>query len=485
MSKSIRNVAVLVTLIIVVGGLYWYQQSKKDETSSSTIKQSKVAENEPVQNKVVAKQAIIKPELNSAACTADPNWFPHSQTKRTNDAAFVSSSNCVFHQWAWQNFLWLTQDVNGEPRFMSFKSPESLLGLESEGFLPRMTKRDSNGSFDEFLQAGTDGIFVGHNNRAVYYSQYLDDTFVGFIEDNKLTNPDNLRALVKADPTTTFPITGTAGSMELKASWVIVDAGDDTSGMFTTETKVSKLRNGSNGIELDRDQVETVTVALVGFHIGGIVEGHPEMIWATFEHNRNAPNVKPGMNLEEPVSDQDFTFYTANTELADCNINYSSSNKLTLDETTQKLSPITQVCRQYQFGNEQGVNTGNDVNIASLNESVESLLDDEDVWKNYQEVGAIWFNKIDGLKPGMSLATDENLTGSLRLSNSTIETFTQVATTENNCFRCHNSLQQLPQTPGLEPLPASNLNISHALLNIYFWSQEDAQPVNTASGEES
>ena len=27
----------------------------------------------------------------------------------------------------------------------------------------------------------------------------------------------------------------------------------------------------------------------------------------------------------------------------------------------------------------------------------------------------------------------------------------------------------------LQPLPASNLNISHALQNIYFWSQEDAQ----------
>ncbi len=487
MSKSIRNVTVLVTLIIiVVACLYWYQQSKQGETSSEKINTPpKVTENKTVKNKATLEQETIKSVSKHSACTADPNWFPHSQTPRTNDAAFKSVSNCVFHQWAWQNFLWLTQDVGGQPRFMGFKSPESLLGLESEGFLPRMTKRDSNGSFDEFLQAGTDGIFVGHNNRAVYYSQYLDDTFVQFIEDNNLTNPGDLRALVEKDPTTSFPITGTEGAMELKASWVIVGEGDDTSGMFTTETKVSKLKNGSGGIELERDQVESVTVALVGFHIGGIVEGHPEMIWATFEHNRNAPNVKPGMTLEEPVSDQDFTFYTANTTLADCNVNYSSSNKLTLNEATQELSPITQVCRQYQFGNEQGVNAQNDANIASLNESVESFFNEEDVWKNYREVGAIWFNKIDGLKPGMSLATDENLTGSLRLSNSTIETFTQVATTENNCFRCHNSLQQLPQPPGLKPLPASNLNISHALMNIYFWSQEDAQPVNSASGEES
>lgn len=487
MSKSIRNVAVLVTLIVVVGGLYWYQQSNQDESSSKQLKNTpEKAGNSQVQNEVAIKPKVAsKAKALTSACLAETQWFPHSQTERTDDAAFVSSSNCVFHQWAWQNFLWLTQEVNGQPRFMSFKSPESLMGQEIEGMLPRMIKRDASGSFEEFLQAGTDGILIGHNNRAVYYSQYLDDTFVGFVKDNNLTNPNDLRALVEKDPTTTFPITGTAGAMELKASWMIVEPGDDTSGMFTTETEVYQLKNESNGIELNLDKTEKVTVALVGFHIGGIVAGHPEMIWATFEHKNNAPNVPTDLPLEQPVSDQDFTFYTANTTYENCNINYSSSNKLTLDTATQKFSPITQVCRAYEFGNQSGTNSGNDQNIASLNASVKALINDADVWKNYHEVGAIWFNKIDGLKPGMSLATDEDLTGSLRLSNSTIETFTQDATTENNCFRCHNTLQQLPQSPGLKPLPASNLNISHALMNIYFWSQKPNQIDIQASGEES
>ncbi|MCB0245902.1 MAG: hypothetical protein KDI12_20985, partial [Anaerolineae bacterium] len=188
---------------------------------------------------------------------------------------------------------------------------------------------------------------------------------------------------------------------------------------------------------IDTSQTEVVTVALVGFHIAGIVAGHPEMIWATFEHQRNAPNVTPGLPLDQPVSDQDYTFYSANTPLAECNVNNTSDGLLKLDQQTQTLSPITQACRQYQFGNAAGVNTINDKNIQTLNASVAKLFDPTDVWKNYAEVGAVWFKGTNTLQPGLSIATDELLAGSLSLSNATIETFTQVASTENNCFRCH------------------------------------------------
>ncbi len=488
MSRSILYAAIIVALLTAVAVSYWYLQPEPAtpvKTEQNLTKQPPPATKKSASQESTTVEPAVAPKTvaASSSCTADPSWFPHSQTQRTNDAAFVSSSNCVFHQWAWQNFLWLTQEVNGQPRFLSFTSPESLLGMDAEGLMPRTLKSDAATPFDEFLQAGTDGIFVGHNNRAVYYSQYLDDTFVTFIEKNNLTDPAALRSLVTSDPTTEFPIIGTAGAMELKASWLIVEPGFDTTGMFTTQTQIAQLKNGSSGIVIDPSSTETVTVALVGFHIAGIVEGHPEMIWATFEHKNNAPNVPPGLGLEEPVSDQDFTFYTANTTLADCNINYASSDQIKLDESQQTLTPITQACRQYQFGNQPGVNSSNDQHIDSLNASVQAALDEDDVWKNYHEVGAIWMNKIDGLQPGMSFANDDDLTGSVSLSNSTIETFTQVASTENNCFRCHNTLQQLPQQPNLEPLPASNLNISHALMNIYFWSQSNAQSTNQPSGE--
>jgi len=469
MNTALRNTLILVVLAFVAGIFFWQNKQSASSTESPTTTASDGTPPKAVVDAVIEKSGDI------GECDAETNWFPHSQTQRTDDSAFPNSSNCDFHQWAWQNFLWLTQEVDGQPRFLSFATPDSLLGNEPRGMLPRMAKSDSPESLDEYLQAGTDGIFVAHNGRSVYYSQYLDQTFVNFVQSNNLTDPTALQALIKANPATNFPIEGTAGAMELKVSWLVVTDGFDASNMFTMQTEIAKLVNKNGQIVIDTSQTEEVTVALVGFHIAGIVAGHPEMIWATFEHQRNAPNVMPGLPLDQPVSDQDYTFYSANTTLAECNVNNTSDGLLKLDQQTQTLSPITQACRQYQFGNAAGVNTINDKNIQTLNASVAKLFDPTDVWKNYAEVGAVWFKGTNTLQPGLSIATDELLAGSLSLSNATIETFTQVASTENNCFRCHNTMQQFPPKVDLQPLPASNLNISHALQNIYFWSQEDAQ----------
>jgi hypothetical protein len=372
-------------------------------------------------------------------------------------------------------FLWLTQEVNGKPRFLSFASPQSLLGLTQRDFLPRMTKSPTPEALDEYLQAGTDGIMVDLQGRSVYFSQYVNSTFVDFITNHDLTDPAKVRAM---DPNTTFPITDNKGALELKAAWKLVSEGDDVSDMFTLATDVAKLVNRGDKIVIDASQREKARVALVGLHIAGVVNGHPEMIWATFEHKRNAPNVidaqRTSVGPDTVISEQDFTFYRAGTSYAGCNQNPAATNRLKLDEATQTLSPVTQACRQFEFGNDptDSKTAGNDRNIALLNESVAQQLDSTDVWGNYLEVGAIWFAAKDGLEPGMSLATDDILTGSLKLSNSTIETFTQTQSVMNNCFRCHNTKQEFPPKMNLDPLPATNLNISHAFQNIYFWSQE-------------
>ncbi|WMN90016.1 hypothetical protein NI382_18200 [Vibrio parahaemolyticus] len=116
--------------------------------------------------------------------------------------------------------------------------------------------------------------------------------------------------------------------------------------------------------------------------------------------------------------------------------------------------------------------------VNQLNDSVLGKLSKDDVWSNYFEVSAIWFRQENALAPNMGLDTDVDeegkqlLIGGLRLSNSTIETFTQSQSTMNNCFRCHNTLQRFPPALNMDPLPAMNLNVSHAFMNIYFWDQE-------------
>jgi len=409
-----------------------------------------------------------------SACSAKSNWFPHRTTPRPNDQAFQSSSNCEFHQWSWQMFLWLTQDKGGQPRFLSFQSPQSLLGMRSRNVQSRGKQQ---GAFDEYLQAGTDGILVDHKGRAIYYSQYVNSVFADFIKNNNLTNPASVKTF---NPEKSFDIS----TLELKASWKIVAKGEDVSNFFTMKAHVKKLVNQGGKIVIDEKSSEKVNVALVGFHIGGVVNGHPEMIWATFEQKSNAPNVPENPTPDTVISDKDWLFYTANTRYADCNVNPADSPTLKLNEKTQTISPVTQACRQFEFGNDPESpaqkKTGmkqNDDNIASLNKDVHHRLRPGNVWKNYHEVGAIWFLKKNQLKPGLSLSTDgigtnQELTGSLKLSNATIETFTQTQSTMNNCFRCHNTEQRFPPIPTLASLPALNINISHAFVNIYFWSQQ-------------
>ena len=175
----------------------------------------------------VLSQPLLAAE--PAKCLPLDNWFPHARTPRPNDATFESNSNCVFHQWSWQMFLWLTQELNGKPRFLSFASPQSLIGMQQRGFFPRMSQSQTPESFDEFLQAGTDGIMVDQQGHAIYYSQYVNPVFADFIHSHGLTDPAKVRAM---DPNTTFPIVAEQGAMELKVSWKRVAPGEDVSDMF-------------------------------------------------------------------------------------------------------------------------------------------------------------------------------------------------------------------------------------------------------------
>src|SRR5947209_8612458 len=51
-------------------------------------------------------------------CSAPGAWFPHAQTPKPTDAV-AGDDDCSFHRWSWQTFLWLTQTVDGKPRFIA------------------------------------------------------------------------------------------------------------------------------------------------------------------------------------------------------------------------------------------------------------------------------------------------------------------------------------------------------------------------------
>src|SRR5207244_11464226 len=72
---------------------------------------------------------------------------------------------------------------------------------------------------------------------------------------------------------------------------------------------------------------------------------------------------------------------------------------------------------------------------------------------------SVWFAQGNNLEPGLDGPDIQRRTaGSVRLSNTTMETFTQLG--RRNCFACHDTGAR-----GDLGLPAMNMNLNHVLVN--------------------
>ena len=409
--------------------------------------------------------AEVQPKLNGidGNCVAPADWFTGNM-KAPDPSNFPQGNdvtNCDFHLVSWQYFLWLTEEVDGKLRFESYYTNKAIYPD---------SKDDQYHILDIVEQAQSKGMLVDQNNRAVYSSILINDTYRNWILKNKLYDREAYDAFAA---TNNFPV----GSVSLKTAWKIVDPSDDVSKLYTTKRDIELLDvvDGHPRIPKDAIQVQKdVEVALVGLHIAVVVEGHPEMIWATFEYDDNAPDYNPDQNNDSIVSDKKWLFYKANTLAKNSNENNATSLAF-VNQADQTIEPVTEVARQFKNGGGSSTNQGN---IEHLNGNAKSQLKgNNSIWQNYFEVGAVWFNTtIDTLKPGWSPNNDASMvTGSLKLSNSTIETFTQRFQNENQCFSCHNTLGEL----GTRIMPAKNFNLSHVLQKNYQEGRE--KPISNQS----
>jgi hypothetical protein len=111
-----------------------------------------------------------------------------------------------------------------------------------------------------------------------------------------------------------------------------------------------------------------------------------------------------------------------------------------------------------------------------LNAKMHRAMPRSSVWRNYAEVGAIWFVKKDALKPNSAfVSSDTLLTGSKVLSNSVIETFTQADTDLNQCFGCHNTTPLTTVPTNAQIVPGKNVLTSHILITNYL--EKTMQPI--------
>ncbi len=403
------------------------------------------------------------------------DWFPHSQTPAPEEGKgspfdTISTTNAIFHQWSWQKFLWLTkpeyqiekllvkQDGKEVPLFVGemlplFLNPEKMLQVDSH---LGSVKPEPGASvvLEDTAQAGSSGILrtnpaynpANNKEETVFYSIHVSPILKNAAEKFK---DSILNGSLTKDNLSSFPV----GSLELKVSWTTIDAipVNKRANYFTTVGAVDDGKGNFINTE----------VALLGMHVVGVVENHPEFIWATFENNDLAPNYNRKDN-EANSSEDKLLFAKGNT---------TGIDGIYWDTITQKPSKLYKAYDLFQFGVPRDsiggfMNTSqqepvNFNNIKNINDCVKANLEKEvGAWKNYFYNGSIWVD-TDGLnnkeqaqllvKLGGSIGAatkGSSARGSLNNANVTMETFTQTFNSSlkhinvanlANCFSCHNA----------------------------------------------
>ncbi|HXB36054.1 MAG TPA: hypothetical protein VNV35_21665 [Puia sp.] len=70
--------------------------------------------------------------------------------------------------------------------------------------------------------------------------------------------------------------------VELKSAWVLASSVPDPGDYITTTAAVPRYNKTATEWTLVPDVSDTVLLCMIGMHVVGSVNQHPEMIWATF-----------------------------------------------------------------------------------------------------------------------------------------------------------------------------------------------------------
>jgi hypothetical protein len=399
-----------------------------------------------------------------------------------DDTAKIPTPDCNFHEWSWEAFVWATaliKDPNSGatvPRFMTLATPAELLSTEPTAGAPhprtltlaaRPQVFHGMPGFSEGAGAivEADGnMLVAQNGYPVYASVHMNQSYFDTARKNMIADG----GYANQPPDSTFDV----GAAVFKATWLRLDDGEKPpAGAYVTQAQVpvleTKVQPGLVTIQPVPDKFATVTVALVGLHVVGHTINHPEFLWGTFEHNMNSPQTADNTFTPSPVrkDGKSYALYRANTPYSQVNF-ATIPPKLTLDEKTQKIAPVTNVVLENQTG---GENQQNGVgNIFALNSGAQGFLaglkSQQSGFASYSLIGTVWM-----LPNSYNLNSNQtNAVGSVNLSNGTAETFVQNAKNKPignvlNCFLCHNPTSYSFQTPPPPKLPNRLIALSHVL----------------------
>src|SRR5579864_43253 len=149
------------------------------------------------------------------------------------------------------------------------------------------------------------------NGSLIYYATMVNDVYAYFltgVKDGAITTaPPNQFPTTSTDLNNTIAFAVAHGktsppfpdpnalAIEVKSSWILA-AGLPNLSSYITMTATIPTYNQSNPNLWTPTGQQTVQLALLGIHVVGSTLGHPEMVWATFEHVGNTPDATYSYN---------------------------------------------------------------------------------------------------------------------------------------------------------------------------------------------
>jgi len=400
-----------------------------------------------------------------------------------------TSENCDFHIFSWQWFLYLMNpyEAGAAKHLRNFENnllypvvdldtcssiAPGKTGLRKKyGMTPSVLKVVNMPDIPD--QAGSGAALYDKNTNLVFYNRNFTKNECGIFASGNFP--------VASGPNKNFP-TQVNQVVELKSSWRIMGANDDTTKYYL--------------IEADIDGVGKKQLGMVGFHVVVNTGAHPEFVWATFEHIDNAPDCQvvipsKGFTRKQPANGWSLASKSCNACIAENFKNgadLKSLCKKQCDFNNNQTKPVydsqgnvlvhggpgqtpSNICLDAYYG-EAPVpqNPSNVPNIQFLNSLlvgpngiITKLKDTHQmaVFKNYYLGGAEWTD-VSKIKSPSQLFNTE-IAGSAYLANATMESFTQADANpffEKGCFSCHggasgkntaNASHLLTSAPGKAP----------------------------------
>ena len=172
------------------------------------------------------------------------------------------------------------------------KPPRDCISLGSEPSQLILSASSKGGDVEsEFVQAFRMGPLPDQNQVYTWFGINTNEAMYNYIVDNKLYNTEGQ---VKFNQSADWPRgkPNSSGSVEdvgsifVKSAWKVIGANDDQNRFHITNAWLYNPGDKDANIP---ESCTQKTVGLVGFHIVRRLYSAPQWVWATFEHDDNAP----------------------------------------------------------------------------------------------------------------------------------------------------------------------------------------------------